>query len=134
MVNVPYSGVGIADHEVSDTFTSSELFNSAVPLPVTEDFPVPQNTDWPAFTVVGLDGTGMLAMAKTSATAVVPIGITTAPVKTGAGQTDRIAVYRAGNFNPAALNWHADYATDAQRAAAFRGSPAPTNIVIRKRL
>jgi hypothetical protein len=134
MPNVPYSDVGIAGFEVSDAFTQQELFNSSVPLPVTEDFPVGENTDLPAFSVVGLSAAGNLVLGQTSGTAVAPIGITTAPVKTGAGQTDRIAVFRSGNFNPAALNWHADYDTDAKKAAAFRGSPTPTNIVIRKRL
>jgi hypothetical protein len=132
--NIPYAGAGIAGYEVSDSFAQQELFNSSIPLPVTEDFNVGPSTTLAAFAVVGLDATGNLVMAKTSATAVVPIGITTVAVATAAGQNDRIAVYRAGNFNPDALTWHTDYATDAQKAAAFRGSPTPTNIVIRKRL
>lgn len=131
--NIPYAEVGVANFEVSDSFSQVELFNSAIPHPVTEDFPVGENTTLEAFAVVGLSS-GNLVMAKTSSTAVVPIGVTTAKVVTGAGVTDSIAVYRAGNFNPAALTWHADYDTDAKKAAAFRGSPSPTNIVIRKRL
>jgi hypothetical protein len=63
-----------------------------------------------------------------------PIGVTAVPVVTGAGETDRIPIYRQGNFNPAALNWHPSYDTDDKKAAAFRGSPTPTNIIIRKRL
>ena len=133
MVNIPNSGAGIAEFEVSDNFSSVELFNSAIPNPSTEDFPVGESTTLPAYSVVGLSA-GNLVLAKTSATAVVPIGITTVPVATGAGQTDRVAIYRSGNFNPAALNWHADYDTAAKKAAAFRGSPTPTNIIIRERL
>ena len=57
-----------------------------------------------------------------------------APAVTGSGVTTKAPVYRAGNFNPAALIWHADYDTDAKKAAAFRGAAAPTNIVIRARL
>lgn len=131
--NIPYSEVGIANFEVSDTFGQTELFNSAIPHPVTEDFPVGASTTLEANSVVGLSA-GNLVMAKTSSTAVVPIGITMARVVTGVGETDRIAIYRAGNFNPAALVWHPDYNTDDAKAAAFRGSPSPTNIVIRKRL
>ncbi len=131
--NIPYSEVGIAGFEVSDSFGQTELFNSAIPLPVTEDFPVGASTTLEAFAVVGLSA-GNLVMAKTSATAVVPIGIMTAKVVTGVGETDRIAIYRAGNFNLAALVWHADYSTDDLKAAAFRGSPSPTNVIIRKRL
>jgi len=133
MNNIPYGEAGIAGFEISDGFASTELFNSAIPHPVTEDFPVGENTTLPAFSVVGL-AAGLLVLAKTSATAVVPIGVTTAPVVTGAGVTDRIAIFRAGNFNPAALNWHADYDTSAKRVAAFRGSPTPTNIIVRERL
>ncbi|MHC2089458.1 head decoration protein [Methylobacterium sp. CM6244] len=134
ITNIPYSNVGIAGFETNDGFGQVELFNSAIPLPVTEDFPVGESTTLPAFSVVGLNATGNLVLAQTSATAVVPIGVTTAPALTGAGQTERIAIYRAGNFNPDALTWHSDFNTDAKRAAAFRGAPSPTNIVIRKRL
>lgn len=131
--SIPYGDAGVADFEIGADFASTELFNSAIPLPVTEDFPVGANTTLPAFSVVGLSG-GNLVLAKTSDVAVVPIGVTTVAVATGAGGADRIAVFRAGNFNPAALNWHADYDTSAKKTAAFRGSPAPTNIVIRERL
>ena len=134
MTNIPYGDAGIASFEVSDNFTTVELFNSAIPHPVTEDFPVAENSNFPVNSVVGVDANGNLAMAKTSATAVVPLGVTTVAVVTGAGVTDRIAIYRAGNFNPAALNWHADYDTMAKKKAAFRGSPTPTNIILRERL
>lgn len=125
---------GVAGFEQGDSYQSVELFNSAIPLPVTEDFPVAQNSDLKAYSVVGLNGTGDLVLAKTSATAVVPTGVLVIAAKTGAGETARAPIYRAGNFNPAALTWHADYDTDAKKAAAFRDSPTPTNIVIRKRL
>lgn len=131
---IPQKVPGVASFEVSDTYITNELFNSAIPDPVTEDFPVGASTTIEAYSVVGLDGSGNIAMAKTTATAVVPIGITTARIATGVGGSDRIAIYRAGNFNPDALVWHADYDTDAKKAAAFRISPAPTNIIIRKRL
>lgn len=134
VTNIPYAGAGMAGFESNDGFAQVELFNSAIPHPVTEDFPVGPNTDLKAFSVVGLNASGMLVLAQLSGTAVVPIGVTTAPVVTGAGQTDRIAIYRQANLNPDALTWHADYDTDAKKAAAFRGSPTPTNIVIRKRL
>lgn len=134
VTTIPHADAGIASFEQNDGFVSVELFNAALPEPVTEDFPVAENTELPSGAVVGLDVSGNLALAKTSSTAIVPIGVLVTPVKTGAGQTTRAPVYRAGNFNPAALTWHADYDTDAKKAAAFRGSPTPTNIVIRKRL
>ncbi|MER8478427.1 hypothetical protein [Mesorhizobium sp. M1163] len=259
MTSIPFAQPGMAARDVSETFTSAEIFNSAIPHPVTEDFPVAADVALPAFSVVGLAASGLsLAMAtllyapgskatgrlvfsgvgtaddtitigttvytlkaapttvagqvKIGATAaetasnliaainagagagtaygsltvahpdvsaqsdaagivglvakvagvagnaiattesgtatafanatlvgaadqvgVAPIGITTAPVvDTDAAQ--RVAIYRAGNFNPDALNWHASFDTDAKREAAFRGAPTPTNIVVRKRL
>ena len=134
VTTIPPSNMGVASFEQADSFTSVELFNHAQPEPVTEDFPVAENTDLPARAVVGLDANGNLAFAKTSATAIVPLGVLVTPVKTGAGQTTRASIYRAGNFNPDALIYHADYNTDAKKASAFRGSPTPTNIVVRKRL
>ncbi|TIN32917.1 MAG: hypothetical protein E5Y25_30290 [Mesorhizobium sp.] len=62
-----------------------------------------------------------------------PLGITTAPV-VDTDVAQRVAIYRAGNFNPDALNWDASFNTDDKREAAFRGAPAPTNILVRKRL
>lgn len=128
-----FANAGIAGFEIGDLVTEGELFNSAIPHPATEDFPVGENTTLEAFAVVGLSS-GNLVMAKTSSTAVVPIGVMTAKVVTGAGQTDRIAIFRQGNFNRDALVWHADYDTNAKKEAAFRGSPSPTNIIIRGRL
>jgi hypothetical protein len=59
------------------------------------------------------------------------ITILTAPVL-DVGAVQSVAGFRAGCFNPAALNWHASYDTDDKKAAAFRGAPTPTNILIRK--
>ncbi|TJV70708.1 MAG: hypothetical protein E5X76_18095 [Mesorhizobium sp.] len=259
MTSIPFVQPGMAARDVSDTFTSAEIFNSAIPHPVTEDFPVAAHVALPAFSVVGLAASGLsLALAtfayasgrmasgrlvfsgagtaddtitigttvytlkaapttvagqvKIGATAAetasnliaainggagagtaygsqtVPhpdvaaqsdaagivgivakqagsagnaiattetgsatafanvtlvggvdqigaqaIGVTTAPVlDTNVAQ--RVAIYRAGNFNPDALNWDASFDTDAKREAAFRGAPSPTNILIRKRL
>lgn len=258
MTTIPLPQPGIAGYEASDTFVINDLFNSAIPHPVTEDFPVAADVEIPVFSVVGEGTDGNLALAtygsqqakaatgaltfsgvgtaddtitvgsvtytlkaapttvanqvKIGATAaetaanliaavnkaagggtaygsntvahpdvqaeslggaivgitakvpglagnalattetgtntsfgaatltggedafgVKPIGITTAAVY-DVNTAQRVAVYRAGNFNPAALNWHASFDTDAKKAVAFRGSPAPTNIVIRKRL
>ncbi|MES0023157.1 MULTISPECIES: hypothetical protein [unclassified Mesorhizobium] len=259
MTSIPFAQPGMAGRDVSDTFTSAEIFNSAIPHPVTEDFPVAADLVLPALSVVGLNAAASsLAMAtrnfapgskasgrlvfsgsgaaddiitigatvytlkaapttvagqvKIGATAaetasnliaaingsvgagtaygsLTPphpdvsaqsdaagivgifakvagaagnavattetgsatafanttlvggvdqigaqaIGVTTAPVvDTDAAQ--RVAIYRAGNFNPDALNWDASFDTDSKREAAFRDAPTPTNILIRKRL
>ncbi|BCM19245.1 hypothetical protein [Mesorhizobium sp. J8] len=259
MTSIPFAQPGMAARDVSDAFSSAEIFNSAIPHPVTEDFPVAADVAIPAFSVVRLAASGLsLALAtfafapgaraagrlvfsgvgaaddtitvaatvytlkaapttvagqvKIGATAaetasnliaainggagagtlygsltvphpdvtaqadaagivgvvakvagaagnaiattetgsvtafanatlvggvdqvgVQAIGVTTAPVvDTDAAQS--VAIYRAGNFNPDALNWDASFNTDAKREAAFRGAPSPTNILIRKRL
>lgn len=130
--NIPYGDVGFPVFEQGVDFASIELFSGPTPYPVTEDFPVAANTVLAAFSVVGLDGTGKVVLAEQDG-APQAIGITTGPTITGVGATS-VAVFRAGNFNPAALTWHSSYTTDAYKAAAFRAAPAPTNIVIRKRL
>ncbi|MFG1332028.1 hypothetical protein V5F41_12350 [Xanthobacter autotrophicus] len=84
-------------------------------------------------------GTGTAFGAATlagglAAAGIDPIGVLITAIASGAGETGRAPIWRAGNFNPAALTWHASFDTDAKKAAAFRGSPAPTNIVIRARL
>ncbi|RWG53998.1 MAG: hypothetical protein EOQ64_22010 [Mesorhizobium sp.] len=258
MTSIPFAQPGMAARDVSETFTSAEIFNSSIPHPVTEDFPVAADVALPAFSVVGLAATDTVAMAtfvhapgskatgrlvlsgagavddtitlgatvytlkaapttvagqiKIGATAaetasnliaainggagagtaygslttphpdvsaqsdaagivgivaktagapgnaiattetgaaiafsnttlvggadqigVAPLGITTAPV-VDTDVAQRVAIYRAGNFNPDALNWDASFNTDDKREAAFRGAPAPTNILVRKRL
>lgn len=59
------------------------------------------------------------------------IGVSMAEVSTGASETKTISVLRAGVLNPAALAWDASYDTAAKRASAFRGAPAPTNIIVK---
>ena len=89
------------------------------------------SADLPAFSVVGRNASGNIVLAKTSATAVKPIGITAAAVKQGATNLN-VAVIRSGIFNPAALNWHADYNTDEKKRTAFEDSVDGTDIIIRK--
>ena len=80
-----------------------------------------------ARSVVGLDAAGKLVMAKTTATAVKPIGVLIYAVATGAGDnTVRASVYRGGVFNPDLLVWHADYSTDELKRLAFEGASSPT--------
>lgn len=127
-VKVPFSGAGAAAFEQGDDYISVELF-SGPSSTQTENFSVASGVAIPAFSVVGLSG-GNLVLANTSGP-ILPIGITTAEVK-NTGSANSVAIFRDGCFNPDALNWHADYSSDALKAAAFRGSPTPTNILIRK--
>ena len=63
---------------------------------------------------------------------IVPVGITTVEVVTGAGVETTVALFTAGCFNPNALNWDDSFNTDAKKEHAYRGSPTPTNILIQK--
>lgn len=133
MTNIPYGAAGMADFEQSGVFQQIELFAGTVPAPFTEAYPVGASTDLPAFSVVGLNGSGNLVLADPGAGTPIPaIGVTTAPVTTGVGETASVAIFRAGCFNPAALNWGAWFNSDARKLAAFRGAATPTNITIRK--
>lgn len=132
MVNIPYGDVGFASFEQGVTFNSQELFSGPTPLVVTRDYPVAADTTLAAFSVVGLNGTGKVVLAEQDG-APQAIGITTGPIVPGVGTTS-VALFIAGNFNPAALTWDASFTTDAHKRAAFDAAPAPTNIIIRKRL
>lgn len=135
-VNIPVGSNGIAAFEQGDTYSQVELFNSAIPPLTTEDFEVAASTTLVDRAVVGLNAAGKLVMAQTSATAVVPLGVVPdgAGIVTDGSNAKRIPIYRSGNFNPAALVYHADYDTVAKKCAAFRDSPTPTNIIVRPRL
>lgn len=137
MTAIPLTSAGIAGFEVSETFTSTEIFNSAVPQPVTEDMAYGQNTDLAALSVVGLDA-GVLALARLpdgeDDDGVAALGVLVTPVDPGAGQSGSAPIWRAGNFNPDALVWHESYDTPAKRLAAFNGAPTPTYIILRERL
>lgn len=120
----------------NESFTTVELFSGDTPLPVTTAEEVAASlltTGLPAYSVVGRDGNGKLVLAVhdavTPANAIKPIGITVAAVAVGAA-VGNIPVFRAGCFNPAALNWHSSYNTDALKRLAFEGSGA--EIVIKK--
>lgn len=130
IVKVPYGNMG-ATFEQGDDYVTVELFSGSTPDPVTENYPVASGVAIPAFSVVGLSG-GNLVLAENDLDPRA-IGITTAEV-VNVGAAQSVAIFLAGCFNPDALNWHASYDTDAKKAAAFRGSPSPTNILIRKNL
>ena len=103
-----------------------------VPALFTTDELVLEDEVLVARSVVGLDAAGKLVMAKTSATAVKPIGVLVYAVDATGEATMRASVYRGGVFNPDLLVWHADYATDELKRLAFEGASSPTAIVIRK--
>lgn len=127
MPNIDYANIGLAGSQ-SDTFTTVELFFGDTPLPVTEDAIVPSalaTAGIPAWTPVYLDPeTRELALADPDGTpAVLPNAITVVEVAAASPANTGLSVYTAGHFNINALNWSADYATEADKRGAFAASP-----------
>lgn len=106
----------------TENFETIALFTGDTPVTTTPETFAPADSDdedVAANTVVGRNGSGQLVPAVYGSIA--PIGITTASVKADA--TDRrVAVYRSGMFNPAALVWDASYDTDEKKRTAFEAS------------
>lgn len=90
------------------------------------------------FTVVALDNNGFLVPATYAGNK--PIGVLchSTPLAAADNQTTKAIkgiVWLTGNFNlDGPLVWDASFDTDDKKTGAFRGSPTPTNIVVRKRL
>lgn len=61
------------------------------------------------------------------------IGLLAHAASLGASGTGNGHVWYSGCFNMDALVWDASFNTDAKKAAAFRGAPTPTTIIIAKR-
>lgn len=124
----------------SDTINASPdpLVTGDAPQLFTEPLPVAADMDLAAREVVGFDEDGNIIPAVldtgTPANDVQAIGFVMYAIDTtgeSAGAVE-VEVVRGGVFNPDLLVWEAGFVTDAQRAAAFRGAPTPTSIIIRK--
>lgn len=61
------------------------------------------------------------------------IGVLPHAASLGATGAGKAPVWYQGAFNPDALVWHESFTTAAQKEAAFRGAPTPTNIIIAAR-
>ena len=132
-VKVPYADPGIASFEVLDTYTQDFLLAGNHPtLEPAYGYPLANSTSFDQFSVVGLDGSGNIALATQDAT-VQAIGVLAHSAALGASGTGTGQVWYSGAFNMDALVWDASFTTDAQKEAAFRGAPTPTTIIISKR-
>lgn len=94
-----------------------------------EDLTVAPDQDLAALTVVSLNEDDQLVPATLGAPAV---GVLALPVRTAAGQTVTANTIRAGVLNPEALVFDDSFVTMADKVAAFRGAPAPTNIIVKR--
>jgi len=112
---------GIAEIQ-SGTFTGPREWRANDQHATTTSVKVGENVDLPVLAVVAYDGTTISAAVQGAPA----YGILTAPVKTGAGESTTVAVYRSGEFLMDALIWDASFATDDQKAAAFEGGKSPS--------
>ena len=62
-----------------------------------------------------------------------PVGVLAHAASLGGSGAGTGPVWYSGAFNGEALVWHETFDTDAEKEAAFRGAPTPTNIIIAKR-
>lgn len=116
----------------SDSFVPLQegLITGEYPTQFVEDIPVAANQTLAAYTVVGLNGAGAIIPAVSGTTQA--IGILIEPITTGASATLSAGrVLRSACLNPDKLVYDASYNTAALKLNAFRGAPAPTQIVMR---
>lgn len=123
-IGVPTQGEDIINPGYIPLITGNE------PALFQADLTVAASQNIPAYTPVGFDGSGNLVPAVSGTTQA--IGITfNAVVTPGSGALKGAPIYRAGCFNPDALNWPASYDTVEKKFEAFRGAPSPTMIELR---
>lgn len=117
--------------------SSDQIFRLPEGL-ITGDYPAKSNEDMtvaasqtiPAYTPVGLDGSGNIVPAVAGTTPA--IGFAVHDIVTPAGTPLKAwPIYRTGVFNPDFLNWPASYTTAELKMEAFRGAPSPTQIIMR---
>lgn len=113
MATIPHGDVHLAGVE-TESFTPIVFLTGDTPSQVTTaEVAAVALSKWQ---VVGRDGTGKIIPAVLGTTEA--IGITVNAVDPAAG-TGKVAVYRAGCYNPKALVWDATYDTDAKKKTAF---------------
>lgn len=124
MPSIDYQNIGLAGVQ-TDAFTQIELFFGDTPAVVTEDAIVPAaiaTAGLAAWTPVFVDpATRVISLADNNAggTGVNANAITVVGVDAGSPADIGLSVYSAGHFNMNALNWPAEYATEADKRGAF---------------
>lgn len=124
MAHIP----GVPSTETRDNAAVVRLINGTEIQVAGEILTVAESQDIEYLAPVAMDADDNVIVAVSGEPA---IGIAMAPVATDAGETKTVHVLRAGVLNPEALAWDASYDTAAKRASAFRGAPAPTNIIVK---
>lgn len=123
MPNIP----GIPSSETVDLSTVRLINGTEIQI-ASEILNVAFDQDIKYLSPVALNASGELVTATLGTPA---IGVATVPVVTDADDVKTLMVIRAGVLNPEALAWDDSYVTDSDKASAFRGAPAPTNIIVK---
>jgi len=123
---------GIAAIEGASFTGPREPLFGDTPAPTTTTVKVGENVDLPIYSVVSYDGS-TIALATLSGGTSNAYGILTAPVKTGAGESTTVDVYRSGHFDMVALNWDASFATDDDKKTAFEDGKSTTIFISKKK-
>lgn len=137
MATIPRGNPGLAGGVEREDFTQFALLLSDVPPIFVEEHPVATTaaaTTYALYSVVGLNNAGAisgLASNIDGSNAAGARGILAGQVVTvTSGTLPRAKLYKGGHFNMDSLVWHANFDNDAKREAAFRGAPAPVQIVV----
>jgi len=120
---------GIAAYEEGGFTGIDELFFNDYPT-TTTNVKVGENVDLPLGAVVAYDGTTITLHQHGTGQ---PYGILVSPVKTGAGQSTNVDVFRSGHFIQDALTFDASYDTDEKKQAAFNAVPNTTIYISKRR-
>ena len=129
--------------EVLDDYTMSVLLAGVTPaLSDPMNILLANSQNLAIYTVVGLDSAGKLTTATwgTDGTdGVKPLGVLARSAVSDSSNSKSVRglVYYQGCFNiddKSPLVWHSSFDTEAKKLAAFIGSPAPSQVVVRRRL
>ena len=124
-VTAPYGQPGVAAFELTDDYLNTVLLRGSHPI-LSPAVSLPVGVAFSRFQVVGLDANGNLAPANATIKA---IGVAYTAGVVG----ERGLYWYAGHFNSDMLVWDASFNTPAKKAAAFQGSPTPTDIRVSPR-
>lgn len=120
MPNIPYADAGIADSQYDD-FAVKEILAGDTPPAVT-DYGIIGST----LATSGLAAWTPVIFNPSTRAITLPVQGTSQPnaltihsIAAGAASTSTVQLWRAGMFNLDAINWGADFDTEAERVAAF---------------
>lgn len=119
---------GLPEVTSFDIGVDNRLINGYEIMVASETYPVAASQDIAFLAPVSLDENGALVNAVSGTPAV---GIALFPIETDATTAQSVQVLVAGVLNPDAIAYGASYDTLSKKKDAFRGAPAPTNIIVK---